>query len=135
MSLNYAPRLARDRTGEPLQEYPAPKLALAQYTNENASASSVIALNANTASLEVAAVGAAAVVKWIAKANTDPSVISAAGTANFDHVVPVGTYRRFVVPMETGGVSSIAGIGVQNGLYQRVAVKSVGASSVLTSEY
>jgi len=135
MSQNYAPKLPRERTGEALQEYPPAKIALASYGRENASVSSVISLNANTAALEVAAVGGAAVLKWITTANTNPSVISAAGTANFDHVIPTGQYRKFVVPVESIGVSSISGIGVQNGLYQRVAVMSVGVSSVLTTEY
>lgn len=134
---NYVNSLPRDRDGEPLQEFPTPKLALARYAPENSSASSVITLTQNTTSLEVAAVGNSAVVKWIATTNTNPSVISAAGTENFDHVVPSGSVRRFAVPREATGTTagSVVGINRENGLYQRVAIKSIGVASVLTAEF
>lgn len=139
--MNYAKSLPRDRAGEPMQEYPAPFKALATYGGENSSASSVITLTDNTTAIEVEANGGACVVRWIPASETAAvtpfaSVISANGTANFDHVVPTGTYRRFVVPQELGQVqTSIVGANVQNGLYKRVAIKSIGIASVLTTEY
>lgn len=135
MATNYAPKLPRDSTGEPMQEYPSAKTANVTHASDNNATSSLITLNDNTTAVEIAAVGAGAVVKWIATTNTNPSVISAAGTANFDHVIAPNTVRRFVVPIETIGVSSIVGANKQNGLYNRMAVKSVGAASVLSTEY
>ncbi len=140
--MNYAKALPRDRGGETMQNHPAPFKALATYGGENSSASSVITLTDNTTAIEVDAQGGSCVVRWVPATETAAvspfaSVISiAGGTANFDHVVPVGTVRRFVVPQELGMVqSSVVGANVQNGLYKRVAVKSIGVASVLTTEY
>src|SRR3990167_5276159 len=132
---NYAPALARDKGGQPLIESPAPKLALATYAPENSSASSAISVTHDTTALEIAAVGGPAVMKWIATGNTNPSVISiAGGTANFDHVIPTGTVRKFVIPIEARATqaSSMVGINRGEGLYQRLAIKSIGIASVLT---
>lgn len=121
-----------------MQEYPAPITALTRYASENASASSVISVNEGTTSVEIAAVGAPAVVKWIATTDTTASVISAAGTANFDHVIPTATVRRFVIPRETLGTpvsASVVGANQANGLYRRIAYKSIGTASVLLTEY
>ena len=135
--INYAPNLPRDKDGAPLDHYPAPKLALARYAPENSSASSVISVSHDTTALEIAAVGGAAVMKWITTGNTNPSVISiAGGTANFDHVIPSGEVRRFVIPIESNPqTGSIQGINREIGLYQRVAIKSIGVASVLTAEF
>lgn len=135
--MSYPKPLPVDQNRTPLQEFPAPYLAKAVYASDNSTASSVISVSHDTTTLEVAAVGGAAVVKWIATSNTNPSVISAAGTANFDHVVPSGAIRRFVLPKESIGVAmgSVVGINRREGLYQRVAVKSVGVASVLTTEF
>lgn len=135
MSLPYAQRLPKDRAGESMQEYPPAVVALGVNSSENNAVSSLITLNDNTSTIEVASIGAGAVIKWITAGNTNASVISAAGTANYDHVIAPNTVRKFVVPIETVGVASIVGINKQAGLYNRVAVKSVGASSVMTSQY
>lgn len=136
MSLQYAPRLPIDAGGNSMQELPAPIKAKAVYASENSSTSSVISVTHNTTGVEVAAVGGAAVLRWIATSDTQASVISAAGSANFDHVIPTGTYRRFVLPIESqGNPTSVQGINRANGLYQRIAIKSVGVSSVLLTEY
>lgn len=137
---NYAPQIPRDTGGEALQDFPAPKKALARYTGENASASSVLSVSHDTTSLEVAAVGQAAVLRWIATSDTQASVISIAGaTSNYDHVIPSGTLRRFAIPVETynaaSGYGSVVGANRNYGLYQRVAVKSVGIGSVMTAEF
>ncbi len=132
---NYAPNLPRDKDNEPLSEYPSPKLALQRYTAENAAASSVISFTHNTTALEIAAVGNAAVMRWVATSDTQASIISAAG-GNYDHVIPAGTIRRFVVPIESNPqTGSIQGINRELGLYQRVAVKSIGTASVMTVEF
>ena len=132
---NYAPKLPRDRTGEAMQQYPSPRLALTTIANDNNTVSSVITLNDQTSALEIGAVGAPAVMRWLAVGVANTSVVSAAGTANFDHVIPSATYRRFVVPRETAAIASVAGINIAEGLYQRVAVRSIGIASVLTTQY
>lgn len=123
-----------DKASTPMQEF-AGYVALVTTSSENATVSSVITLNDNTTTLEVAAVGGAAALKWITAGNTNPSIITAAGTANFDHVIPSGAMRRFVVPIETVGTSSIVGLNKQAGLYNRVAYKSVGVASIMTTQY
>ncbi len=139
---NYAKSLPRDVGGQPMQEYPAPYISNEQYNTTNAVASSVITLQSNTSSIEVSAFGGQGIViRWVPKTETDTvspyaSVISSGLGANFDHHIPVNTYRRFVVPKETQG-SYTGQVGSINGLYQRVAVINAGitASSVLLSEF
>jgi hypothetical protein len=126
-----------------MQEYPAPKKALKQYMGTNTIASSVISLDHATTSIEMAAVGATAYMRWVPQTETAAvapagSVIAVAGsTSNWDHVIPAGVTRRFVVPRETAGASpgSVVGLNRQEGLYQRVAYITPVAASVLTSEF
>lgn len=120
-----------------MTDHPAPVLALARYASENSTASSVISVSHDTTALEVAAVGGAAVVRWIGTADTAASVVSAAAGANFDHVVSSGSVRRFVLPIESQATngSSVVGMNRAAGLYQRVAIKSIGVASVLLSEF
>ena len=134
---NYSPQLARDKSGEPLQEYPAPIIAKQVFSSENASTSSVISVSHDTTAIEIAAVRGAAAMKWITIGNTDASVVSATSGANFDHIIAPGTVRRFVIPQEVIGSnqSSIQGVNRGEGLYQRVAYKSMGIASVLLTEY
>lgn len=132
---NYAKNIPRDKGGAPMDGLPANYLSLARSDNENAVVSSVITLTDNTTAIEITAVGAPVVMRWVGAGDTQASVISAAGTANFDHVISSGVLRRFVVPIESMPSSSIVGANVQNGLYKRVAVKSITIASVLTSEF
>jgi hypothetical protein len=117
----------------------APALAIARYGAENATASSVITVSSITTAIEVAAVGGPAVMRWVSTSDTQASVVSAVSGANFDHVIPTGQFRRFVIPVErmpqADTAGSVLGINVAQGLYARVAVKSIGVASVLTSEY
>ena len=135
MGLFVYKKLPVDQDGEKLQEFPAPYVALKVDNSENNTVSSLITLNDNCTTIEVQAVGGAAAIKWITTGNTNPSVITAAGTANFDHLIPANYFRRFAVPMETAGVNSIVGLNKQAGLFNRVAVKSVGIASVATTQY
>jgi len=142
---NYAPILPRDKGDAPLQAYPSPKKALAVYASENSSASSVVSLTHDTTAVEFAAVTVPAVIRWIPVGETASatggtfvaaSVLSDATGANFDHVVPIHTLRRFVVPIERSGSSpSVQGVNQELGLYQRVAFKSIGIGSVLLTEF
>lgn len=139
---NPYPQLPRDTGSEAMQGFPAPKLALEQYTNENATASSVISVTHDTTMIEVAAVGGTAAIRWVPRTETAAvapaaSIITIAGsTANYDHIVPSGSFRRFAIPIEVqGSYQSVQGINRSAGLYQRVALKSIGVASVLLSEY
>ena len=139
--INYSPALPNDKNQNPLQESPAPILAKQRFTSENATASSVVSFGHDTTAIEVAAIGGAGVaIKWIATGDTGASVITLAGaTSNYDHVIPTnGTNpRRFVIPREIAGsyAASVQGLNRAEGLYQRVAFKSFGISSVMLSEY
>ena len=136
MSQPYAKQLPNDRNQTALQDYPPARLAVKVDLSENNAVSSIISLTSNTTNLEIGAAGSGAVLKWIATTDTTASVISAAGsTANFDHFIPANTVRKFVVPVESQGLSSVVGLQAQAGLYARIAVKSVGAASVLTTQY
>lgn len=142
MAINYAAGIPVDERGNVLQGYPAPFKANARYSTNNATVSSVITLNDNTTVVEVAAVGAAVAVRWVpasesAAVSPFASVITTSGaTANFDYIVPKDGMRRFVAPVETQGVNSIVGIGVQAGTYRRIAVMSnVAVSSILVGEF
>ena len=140
---NYAKNIPRDTGGAGMTDFPAPVISQTRYHNENAVASSVISLNPNTTQIEVGVFGGqGAVIRWVpitetaAAAGAKASVIASGLGANFDHFIPAGTYRQFVVPKETQG--SYAGqVGSVNGLYQRVARINGGgtASSVLLSEF
>lgn len=132
--MNYAEAMARDKGGEPIQNAPSPYIALTRNAAENATASSVLTLTDSTTAIEIAAQTTAAAMRWIPTSDTQASVISAVG-GNFDHIIPVSTVRRFVVPQESSGTSSIVGANIQNGLYRRVAIKSIGVGSVLLTEY
>lgn len=137
--LNYAKGLAFDKNNTANQNCPPPFLALARQSSENATASSVITLTQDTTAIELGATGGAAVMRWVATSDTQASVVGIAGaTANFDHLVPTGTVRRFVIPIESNpatGYSSQMGANRLNGLYRRVAYMSVGIASVMLSEY
>lgn len=141
MSLQYASRLPTDASGLPMQEYPSAKKALARY-GSSATVSSVITLTDNTTVIEVTAVGGGGVsLRWIPATETAAvspfaSVIASGATANFDNVVAADTTRRFVVPIEVYGTSSIVGLNKQEGLYNRVAfiTNSIPQSSVLVLE-
>lgn len=142
---NYAPKLPLDNNGVPMQDSAYPYKAVARYAYTNAAASSVISVSHNTTAVEVAAVGAAAHIRWVPTTETAAvspfgSVIAVAGaTANFDYVVAKDTVRRFVIPIEANaaksGFSSVQGVNRAEGLYQRIAVISSGVASILTTEY
>ena len=147
MATNSYKQLPQDKMGQTMTEFAAPFISNARYTNENAVASSVITVNDKTTTIEVTANGGAAILRWVPRTETAGvgaagSVIGIAGaTANYDHVIPSNTMRRFAIPIEvsTGNApSSMMGANSLNGLYQRFAIKSaalLGLSSVLTSEF
>lgn len=145
MSNAYSPQLPIDKAGNVKQEYPAPKVALKQYMGTNTIASSVISFTHDTTEIEMTAVGATAYMRWVPRTETAGvapagSVIAVAGaTSNWDHVIPAGAVRKFVIPREVQGnslnIPSVQGINRGEGLYQRVAYITPTAASVLTSEF
>ena|SRR3990167_355141 len=142
--INPYPNLPHDKGGQPLQNYGTHASIKAVYASENSSTSSVITLTQDTTVIEIAAIGASptgGVMRWVtsvAGSNASTSVISAAGTANFDHVIANNTVAKFAVPIErqdTNTFASVQGANRANGLYRRVAIKSIGVASVLLTEY
>ena len=139
MARNYAKGQPVGDNQVPMFLAPPEVKAIEQYTSENATASSVITLTENTTAIEIAAGAATAFMAWIPTTDTTASVIAIAGaTANYDHVIPANTVRRFVVPQESTpnqGTSSMVGDNRAYGLYRRVAYKSAGIGSVMATEY
>ena len=125
-----------------MQMYPPPVKSNNRFNTDNVVASSVIHLHPNTSSLEVSSFGGQGIViRWIPRsedATVSPfrSVISSGAGANFDHHIPSGEVRQFVVPKETQG-TGFGQKGSVNGLYQRIAWINAGitASSILAVEY
>lgn len=111
-----------------------------QYYSENAAASSVITVTDNTTVLEISAGGSPVALRWVPRTETagvSPfgSVITATGaTANFDAVVQANATRVFPIPQEISGTSSIVGLNIQAGLYNRVALKNFSTGSVISVE-
>ena len=138
MSLNYASRLPTDSSGNPMQGIPAPVPATAA-TVIVAGISSVVAINNNSTTIEIAATNGAVAMKWISSTAAQTSVVSSIGaTANFDHIIPAASYRRFVIPRESQGIAGPALMNSVHGLYQRLAVIPVVAgavSSILVTEF
>lgn len=131
--------LPKDAGQSAMQEFATPFKALVTRARENATASSVITLNDNTSTIEIAATGGPAFIRWVPTTETAAvapagSVISAAGTANFDNAIAKDTVRRFAVPIESFvAQTSIVGLNKQYGLYNRVAI--IGVASVASTEY
>lgn len=104
--------------------------------------SSILILNQNTTAIEVSPTGGPAFIKWLTQATVDSSVagtsILATGTgANFDHVIPAATVRRFVVPIATlsGSQTSMQGANRANGLYPNVAYIGTVTSIITITQY
>lgn len=143
MSDSYSPRLPLGKRGEIKTNYPPPIPALAATTKENASASSILLLSHDTTELEVAAAGQNIAGKWLTQTVVDSSVagtsvITAAGSANYDFMVGNNTVRRFVIPIATFKPSygSVMGVNRAEGLYPAVAFKTfAGTGSVLTCQF
>jgi len=127
------PKLPLDKHNNLIRDANFLKPALARYYDANRSASSVISVTHDTTALEIAAEGTGgALMRWVATSDTQASVTG----SNFDHVIPSGQMRRFAIPQESAGIAqSVVGVNREYGLYQRVAVKSIGVASVLTAEF
>lgn len=132
--MNYSNGKPLGNNNVPQYDAPATSSTVAMRNSDNATASSVVTLTQDTTDVEVAAIGGAAIIKWVRTTDTGASVTS----AGFDYVVSKDTVRHFVVPIEvqtSQGYSSMQGANRENGLYQRLAFKSTGISSVYVTEY
>ena len=134
------PNLPTDKGNEKLQGFALKSTAKARYSRENATASSVLLIGHDSTALEVTAVDKTGYVRWIAATGAAAgvaSVVAVAGaTANYDAVIPAGTTVKFAIPKEEEGhPQSVQGVNRREGLYNRVATKTAGISSLLTVEY
>ena len=142
MAQNYAQMTPRDKGSYPRHDLVPAMTAKARTNKENAVTSSILNLTHDTTEIEVAAVNAHVALKWLDQATIDSSVagtsvITAAGSGNWDHIVQTDTVRRFVPPISKFVQSgSIQGINRELGIYPAVAYKTfAGNGSVLTAEY
>lgn len=139
--MNNSPGIPVDRNGHTKQSYVPAIIAKVATNKENASASSILYLGSNTTEIEVAAVNQHIALKWLTQAVIDSSVagtsvLTAAGSENWDNMVQTNTIRRFVVPIAQAGVNSVVGLNFREGLYPAVAFKTfAGNGSVLTGQY
>ena len=141
--MNYSPELPRGKDGNTKTNYAPSKQAVKSW-GAVPTISSVITLTDDTTEMEIGATGGAGVaIKWVSQNDTVASVIASGATANFDHIIPSGSVRRFVVPVDptdTPAYTSIVGTNVQMGLINRIAWIQAGAaatasSSVFGAEY
>ena len=134
---NIYPPTPQGKTGEIKTNYYPAEVALESNNNENIVVSSVLAFTHDTTEIEVAAIGQSVGGRWAA--NQATSVVTATGAgANFDFVVPVGTFRRFAIPISTYDQTSgsVMGVNRKFGLFQAIAYKTLaGNGSVLTAEF
>src|SRR3990167_10715990 len=137
------PETPQGKLGEIKVGYVPAKVALTAQNKENASASSILLLGHDTTEIEVAASGQNVAGKLLSQSVVDSSVagtsvISAAGTPNYDFMVGNNTVRRFAVPIATYDQTSgsVMGINRKLCLYPAVAFKTfAGTGSVLTAQF
>ena len=141
MAKSYSQRLPVDRDGTPMLESFPPFPAIQVNMRETGVASSVWALNANTTTVLVTAVGGGAAIRWAA--NQQTSVFASIGGMSYDATLAPNESRLFVVPRsvmginntDTDGNPSIVGLNTSEGLYPGIATRSLGVGSVLLTEY
>ena len=128
---------------------PAPLKAIATLTKDAGNnVSSILILTDNTTAIEVSASGAPAYIRWMAQSLVDSSVagtsVLSTGAANYDHIIPASTVRRFVVPISTDSnrtvgatATSMVGQNVEYGLFKNVGLIGTGAitSIIAVTQY
>lgn len=125
-----------------MQAYPPALKSLSTTMTTNQVASSMINIHSDASVVEVGSTtGQGCVIRWIAASETASvspfgSVIASGAGANFDHMVPAGWFRQFVIPKDTQGAPT-GGVGSLNGLMQRLAIINAGttATSILVTQY
>ena len=142
MSKNYAGGKPVGGNGVPFFDSPPAYAAVVTTVRDNGAASSILVLNQNTTAIEVGATGGPVFIKWLTQATVDSSVagtsiLTGAATPNFDHIIPDGVVRRFVVPIATipASYTSVQGANRLNGLYPNMAYASGPIASVAVTQY
>lgn len=125
----YAKQLPRDKDFQTFQGV-VPAFPSLQSQSGVPLTSSVISLSDNTTVVNITTVGGAIIGKW--------GTGSVTGT-NFDISIEADGNNSFVVPVSVFGKGmpngSVVGVAVANGLYNSLAVKTIGSASILTTEY
>lgn len=142
---NYARGIPMGNNAMPASYIAPPAVAAIGTTvrDTGTTTSSILVFSQNTTAIEVSATGGPAYIKWLSQAVVDSSVAgtSVFGTgagANFDHVIPAASYRRFVVPIATNnpqGYSSQVGANRENGLYPNMAYIGTATSIISVNQY
>lgn len=140
---NYAAGTPVGNNQMPIYNSPAPFAAVTTTVKDSATTtSSILVLSQNTTAIEVSPTGGPAFIKWLSQSVVDSSVagtsvIATGASANFDHVVPNATVRRFVVPIATVplSTSSFQGANRENGLYPNVAYAGTATSVIAITQY
>lgn len=140
MSQNYAAGAPQGDRGPFLGALAVAPLKAIGTTTKDAgnNVSSILILSDNTTAIEVSATGGPAYIRWMAQSLVDSSVagtsVISTGAANYDHIIPAATVRRFVVPISTDinrtagtAVTSVVGQNVEYGLFKNVALIGTGA--------
>lgn len=143
---NYARGIPMGNNQMPASYQAPPAVAAIATTvrDTTATVSSIRTLTADTTAIEVAATGGPVYIKWLTRSVVDSSVagtsvLATGAGANFDHVIPAASFRRFVVPIATNnpqGYGSFVGANVENGLYPNIAFAGgTGASVIAITQY
>lgn len=141
MAVNYSQRLPQDRNNVPMTESLPPFPALQSTVRETGAVSSVTAFNQNATTLLVTAFGGGAAIRWAG--NQATSVFASVGGMAYDATLAPNESRLFAIPKSVMGIASwnanqnpsMVGLNVEEGLYSGVATRSLGAGSVLLTEY
>lgn len=132
---------ARDTSGESLPEFVVPRKAVSVFGLDNGAASSIMTLSDNATTVEVLTGASAAVYRWVPSTETAAapagSVFATANTGNYDGIIPPNYFRRLSIPIERVPTPSnlSGGSNSRNGLYNRIAIRTLGIGSVLTVQY
>lgn len=129
--MNYAKDLPIDKGGLP---YPSPPAYQSNQSQRGVPlTSSVITFSDKTTVLDVAVLGGQ---------SGNSLILGKWGTAsvtatNFDWMVQSGEHKILVIPVSVGGINSVAGANVANGLFPAVAVitGTATSASIFTAEY
>lgn len=143
MAQNYArgPAMGNNQVPFTTEAPPAVKAIAATMRDSLSPISSITILNTNTTAIEVVAAGGTGFIRWLTQAVVDTSVagtsVIATGTPNYDHAIPAGTMRRFVIPIASVPTSqtSMQGANPLNGLYSHVATRGTLTSILGITEY
>src|SRR3990167_2202680 len=143
MAENYSKGKAVGNNGIPQYDSPPPVKAIATTVKDAATTtSSILVLNANTTAIEVSPTGGPAFIRWLPQSTVDSSVagtsiLSTGAGANFDHVIPAATVRRFVVPIAVipNSHTSVQCANALNGLYANMAYIGAVTSIIAVTQY